>query len=385
MNIIYFTTAQNDSDYKHFQSLWSKDINPSNQTFHNKLIRCLAIKNHVEVISVRPFSKQSCKSKGLPKKKKIDGNITWDYLSIPYLKEFKYPHCNIQVKAILSKIKDALIITDTINPTVLTLATSYAKRSKKKIIGVCTDSPSNITGTTRRYTLYCLKHSKQLDGYITLTSELNELYNEKKKNSLVIEGIVENETPTSKATSYGNYIFYAGTLLPKYGIYDLIKAYNLMPECKHKLVIAGHSGNTQELFKEINGNTNIIFLGNIPNSEVLSLEASSWANINPRPYTEDLDRYSIPSKVIEYLNSGAPVISVKNTKLQKLFYDSVIWSKSSSPVDLSNSIILLDSLNDDDYKRLGKKAKEVAQQYYSLESLSDKLESFLYLFREKRN
>ena len=385
MNIIYFTTAQNASDYKHFQSLWTKDINPSNQTFHNKLIRCLAMKNHVEVISVRPYSKHACKSKGLPKKKKIDENIVWHYLSIPNSKALKYVHCSFQVNAILSREKEGVVITDTINPTVLALATNYAKRTKKKIIGVCTDSPSNITGTSRRYTLFCLKHSKQLDGYITLTGELNELYNVEKKHSLVVEGLVEDETPQSKATSYGDYIFYAGTLLPKYGIYDLIRAYNMMPNFNHKLVIAGHSGNVTEIHKEINGNINIIYLGNIPNSEVLTLEASSWANINPRPYSEDLDRYSIPSKVLEYLNSGSPTISVKNTKLQKLFYDSVIWTKSSSPEDLSNSIMLLDSLNKEDYSRLGKKAKEVTHSYYSLSSLSNKLESFLYLFREKTN
>ena len=72
MRIIYFTTAQDEKDYRSFMNLWKIALNPSNQNFHNKLIRALAIENKVDVISIRPFSRKYMKVKKLPFEEKTD-------------------------------------------------------------------------------------------------------------------------------------------------------------------------------------------------------------------------------------------------------------------------------------------------------------------------
>ena len=79
MRIIYFTTAQEEKDYRSFMNQWKIALNPSNQNFHNKLIRALAIENQVDVISIRPFSRKNMKVKKLPSVEKKEGNITWHY------------------------------------------------------------------------------------------------------------------------------------------------------------------------------------------------------------------------------------------------------------------------------------------------------------------
>ncbi|MFA7384582.1 MAG: hypothetical protein WCZ24_00005, partial [Bacilli bacterium] len=81
-HIIYMTTAMDSSDFNEYLVHWSSPPNPSNQNFHNKLIRSLAINNKVDVISVRPFSRSLCNIKHLKKSDREDGNISWHYIPI---------------------------------------------------------------------------------------------------------------------------------------------------------------------------------------------------------------------------------------------------------------------------------------------------------------
>ena len=41
MKIIYFTTSQDEKDYRSFMNIWKIPLNSSNQNFHNKFIRAL--------------------------------------------------------------------------------------------------------------------------------------------------------------------------------------------------------------------------------------------------------------------------------------------------------------------------------------------------------
>ena len=60
MKIIYVTTSLEENDYVEFNKQWKVSLNPSNQNFHNKMIRALSINNEIDVISIRPFSKTNC-------------------------------------------------------------------------------------------------------------------------------------------------------------------------------------------------------------------------------------------------------------------------------------------------------------------------------------
>ena len=263
MKIVYFTTAMEESAYKQFSSCWTVALNPSNQNFHNKLIRSIGINNSICVISIRPFSKRNCKITKLISETSEDGNIKWNYLSIPKNRLKKTKSCTKQALTILRGInlKETIFITDTINPTVITVANKVNSKLNRPILGVCTDSPSNISGTTRSYTLYLLNQAKNLDGYITLTNGLNDLFNENKKPNIVVEGLVENELPNKGENIYGKYIFFGGALMQKYGIYNLISAYKQLNNMHIKLIICGHHCN-ENLLKSVCPKSKIIFLDN---------------------------------------------------------------------------------------------------------------------------
>lgn len=383
MNIIYFTTAQENNDYNEYLKAWPYPINSSMQMIHNRLIRSLSLRHHVDVISLRPFSKKDCLVKALVKSERITNRIHWHYVSVRRSKIGRYSFTWAQVEKILQNVdKNSIIFTDTINTNVFAMATYSAKRKNMKLIGVCTNSPSNITGTKRSYALNVLKMAKYLDGTVSLTPALNDLYNEKGKPSIVIEGLCEDRLPLPGENKYGRYLFYSGSLYEKYGIYNLIQAFVEMNPPDTKLIICGHhEGKT--FLEAIRRKKNIRYLGALTNLKCIQLQQNAFANINPRPFNEDLDRFTVPSKMLEYLNSSRPTISTKSSRLIKLFQEDAIWMKTGSVEDIKEAIGTLLSLSKEEQDYLAKKAHDHAQQYFSLSNVSLRLEDFLETFFKK--
>ena len=149
MRVIYVTTSIEENDYVDFSKAWSISLNPSNQNFHNKVIRSLATLNQVDVISIRPYSKSKCHLKRLRAENKTIGNINYHYLKIVRRKYFRSPSLNKQVKKLIPSIlnDDVVLVTDTINPRCVQLTSFIKKTYDIPCIGICTDSPFNISGT----------------------------------------------------------------------------------------------------------------------------------------------------------------------------------------------------------------------------------------------
>ena len=379
MRIIYFTTCLEENDFVAFSKKWTIALNSSNQNFHNKMIRALAINNTVDVISIRPFSRAKCHLTKLESETKSNGNITWHYLKVSYFRLLRFTFFRKEIEAFLKRIdkKNVILISDTINPTVIHFANEAKKITSLPLVGICTDSPSNISGTKKSYAKYILENANNLNGYIALTEELNNHFNKNNKPSVIIEGLIENNLPEKKENRYKDYFFFGGALMEKYGVYNLIRAFKELNRPDLKLIICGHHGDNNRIYKTISNNKNIIYLKCLPVADVIQLEIGAIANINPRPYSEDLDRFSIPSKTIEYLSSNSPTISVKNSKLKKKFYDDIIWAKSANPEDLKTAMETVLTFDENERKTMAIKARNKAIDYYSLNSVNKLLNEFL--------
>ena len=382
MNIIYLTTAQDEKDYRSFMKIWKIPLNSSNQNFHEKFIRALSIENKVDVISVRPFSRSKTKVSSLKAETKTIGNISWHYVKRSGGKIARALFTKGQIEKVLKSLdyKHSILITDTINKTLVGVVSSLSEKYSIPTLGVCTDSPSNITGTSRSYTLYLLEHCKNFNGYIALTEGLNELYNPNGKPSYIFEGIVEDREFKVTEENKNPYFFFGGALLERYGVYKLIEAYKELNPKDIDLYICGHHGDKDRIKDVSKGYPGIKFLGLLPMNKVMEYEQKALCSINPRPFSEDLDRYSIPSKTLEYMAMGRPVISVRNTVLMEKFPDELIWVESAHRKDLIPAMEKVIKMKEEQRVKLGEKAKNRVLKLYSIESISKAIQSFLLQF-----
>ena len=388
MKIIYFTTACEKEDYISFSKNWNTSLNTSIQNLHNRLIRSLALTHEVEVISIRPFSKKYCKLRGLPSALTNEGKITWHYLEIKRHKVARFLSAKRQAKKLLSKmnLKDCIILTDTLNPYILNSSTSLAKKYNLPIIGICNNTPSGIHNTGKSYTQFLLSMADDLSGYIAMTSGLNDLYNERSRASLILEGVNESKYKEFDTKKYGKYIFYNGSLEEKYGVYDLIKAFNELNREDLKLVITGYHNFEESKFSSaIMGNPNIFHLGKLNADKILSLENGALMNVNPCPYTEDFDRYLIPVNMLDYLASNTITVSVKNNRLQKYFDEDCIWVNSSDEEDLVNGMKKALDMKKDEKNRIVKKATMDMNKNYSMAIVNKKIILFLKQFLKQKD
>ena len=382
MKIIYFTSTQREKDYRSFINIWRYPLNSSNQNFHHKLIHALAKNNKVEVISVRPFSRTHTRVLYLKKDTIQEDNITWHYLSRRGSRFIRPLTIVPQAKRILKKmdLSDAIFVTDTINTSIIRAVDKLKKKYNRPVIGVCTDSPSNISGTKRSYTLYLLSKSNDFAGYIALTSGLNDLFNPNGKPCYILEGVVEDQVELSQAKEKRPYFFFGGAMMEKYGIYNLIEAFKQLNKKDIDLYLCGHHVDKEKLKMAIKGEANIKNLGLLPVNKVLEYERDAIACINPRPYSEDLDRFSIPSKTLEYMSMGQPVISIKNTILMEKFPHEVIWLDNGSVANIKNALRNVLSMSEEERKVLGEEAKKRVKSLYSISSVGKSIHPFLDQF-----
>ena len=390
MRIIYFTTACKKEDYVSFSKMWDSSLNASIQNLHNRFIRSLALTHEVEVISIRPFSRKYCKLKKLDADTKQEGKITWHYLGIRRHKFSRYLSITKQCNKIIKKmnLKDAIVITDTLNPNVLRNSTRFAKKFNLPIIGVCNNTPSGIHDTGKSYTQLLLDLAGNLTGYIALTSSLNTLYNKYDRANLVFEGILDDTVSKAKDNKYGDYIFYNGSLDPRDGVVELMLAFKALDNPNLKLLISGYYSD-EEVEKVAEDIKNVINLGNIPSDEVIALANNSKLNVNPLPFSEDTDRYFVPSNLADYFNSNSIVLSVRNRRFKKHFENDAIWVDSEETTEgLTNNLLegikAALSLNKENRADMIKKANADVNKLYSMSVINRRTILFLKQFLKQK-
>ena len=371
--IYYFTNALDNESFKNYLKDWKVSPNLSNQNFHNKIIRSLALTNKVDVISIRAINKYfNC----LALRKLIikENNVTWRYPFVSISKVAKFLFLNSRINRVLpKKIEKGTVFVDALNLSLVKSAIKFAHKNGLEICGVCTDNPYNISFVKKSYTDKLIKLANSFDKYVVLTEKINEIYNTNNKPYVVIDGVNEELSNPLPKDIDGDYIYFGGSLMRRYGVYNLIEAFKKLNRKDLKLVLCGHHVNKDELFHAIKNNKNIIYLGPVSYEENASLEKYSIVSVNPRPIDSSLDEYSIPSKSLEALANGTLNITVDNKLLKNKYSDIIIWSKSGEVDDLYDALNVAINMSKSERDALIKKAKEKVMNETSLSSINKKL------------
>lgn len=333
---MYLTSAMDNESFKEYLRDWTVAPNLSNQNFHNKLIRAIATTNDVDVICYRSINIHFKKFE-LPAKVVKENNIHWKYTYCSHSKVAKRLYLFSRIKRVTLFDQKAVFV-DALNLSLLKVALKIRKKYKIKVIAVVTDNPNNISYTTHLYKKRVLKLGKKSDAFITLTPKLNELYNPNGKPNVIIDGISEPFLSFAERKVNGDYIYFGGSLMRRYGVYNLIEAFKNLKRDDLKLVLCGHHVNKDELKKAIDKSENIVYFGSVDYFNNLALEKYALVAVNPRPKDEKLDEYSVPSKTLEFLSNSCLSISVDNPTLKAKYEDCIIWAKSGSVKDLEDAL-----------------------------------------------
>ncbi len=129
-----------------------------------------------------------------------------------------------------------------------------------------------------------------------------------------------------------------------------------------ELHIYGNGPYVDELQKVTQEHPNVIYHGIAMNDEVVRAEIEADLLINPRPTHEEFTKYSFPSKNMEYMASGTPVLTTNLPGMPEEYKQYVYLIENESAEGIARairSVLLVDSCT---HNRRGTAAQEFVLQ-----------------------
>lgn len=184
------------------------------------------------------------------------------------------------------------------------------------------------------------KCMSRIDRFVLLTEQMKQPLGVGNRPYTVMEGVC-----TAKPSDYARdrasdkkAILYAGSLNKQFGIDVLVEAFEQIPNEDYELWICG-GGDYQENIEEIaRRDERIKFFGFVTKDKVAQLQSRATVLVNPRQNIGEYTKYSFPSKTMEYLLSGVPVVAYKLDGIPDEYDEYFYYVQDNTPQALSRAL-----------------------------------------------
>lgn len=259
------------------------------------------------------------------------------------------------------------VMTYSIPPFLASDVIKYANRYHVKAVAIVPDLPGDmyindkanflISGMKRVYLSSALKVQGMYDGYIYLTEEMRSVVAPDKPYT-VMEGIASDSdiSGISVEKAPRRSVMYAGMLHEKYGILRLLDAFELADIPDVDLWLFGDGTAAEQVRERAESNPKIKYFGTRPRSEILQYERQATLLLNPRDPADEFTKYSFPSKTIEYMLSGTPLLTTELKGIPSEYFEHVFTAKDNGAQTLALAMREALSHSDEELKRMGEEA-----------------------------
>ncbi|WP_455785485.1 glycosyltransferase [Butyricimonas faecihominis] len=242
------------------------------------------------------------------------------------------------------------VIMYAVNPVFMIPLMILKPFRKYKLTTICSEVPNyrrykKGVGSSIKKAILSFFNSK-FDKYVFLTKSMSEVVNIGNKPYIVMEGIASETQYIADKEPRKNIVMYAGGLHSDNKVDVLIQA-AIQNKNIEECVICGSGPQEGELKKLAAGNSKVKFLGRLSHENVLQLERQAKILVNLRDKNNILTKYSFPSKLMEYLSSGAWVISTKLDGIPEEYFDYIEPLEQNDVRNLSDLFDKLLTLSED--------------------------------------
>lgn len=228
------------------------------------------------------------------------------------------------------------------------------------------------------YIWLCRKVISITDYFVFITKYMVDFY--PKRPYSITEGFTDSKINDELIIEYSNKnaIMYAGALFEKFGVKLLINTF-IKLKGDYELWLFGSGDMEAEVIKTAKKDPRIKYFGNRPNEEVLSYEKKAKLLINPRFSDNEFTKFSFPSKLMEYMASGTPVLTTKLPGIPDDYLDKMFYIESETKEGFEQSILDCLSKSQKELDVFGESAKSyVLQEKNNFMQIKKILESMNY-------
>lgn len=260
--------------------------------------------------------------------------------------------------------RDTVVIYDVLVVSASMGALWAAKLRGLKKVGIVTDLPK-FQPIAQNAALLRMNDRivEAADGYIFLTKQMNEEVNKAGKPHLVLEGHVDAEMQERQHEPFSDgvkKVIYAGAVEKIYGIERLCEAFLAVAHPNEILHIFGNGDYAEALRQLDREQENIVYHGNRPNAQIVEAELSASLLVNPRPTDGEFTKYSFPSKTLEYMVSGTPVLTSRLAGIPQEYENYIFYFDDNTSESLGKQIRAILDLPTEVLKMKGEAAKQFA-------------------------
>lgn len=347
MQILYGYSNCTDKKYREIVSENHVAVLQPDQKYHGLLIRGLS-NNGVKVLcfSGLPINRSVTSKVLIYEKDEVEENAYFHYyttFNIPIIRQLMIFFAAFFNVLFTSKREETYAICDCLN-----IANAYGmllacKIRRISIFTIVTDLPDMMSDNfILRGVNNCL--FRAVDGFIFLTEQMNQRLNKKNKPYLVLEGHVDANAPSLnneckwERENGKKVIIYAGSILKLYGIQNLTEGFLKADIPNAELWIYGDGDYREELIEIEKHNPSVKYKGVCNNQEVVQAELRAALLVNPRPTAPEYTKYSFPSKNMEYMVSGTPLLTTKLPGMSKEYYPYVYLFEDETSDGIAKSL-----------------------------------------------
>jgi len=170
------------------------------------------------------------------------------------------------------------------------------------------------------------KYIAGVDAFVLLTEAMKDALYVGTRPYMVVEGIVDEipEMHEEKPASDGiKRIVYAGKMNIKFGIKELVDAFMKIEDENYQLILCGDGDARSYVEEKMKADHRIDYKGQVTAAKAKEYIQSADVLVNPRPNNEEYTKYSFPSKTIEYLLSGKPVVAYMLDGMPDIYRDFI--------------------------------------------------------------
>ncbi|MDA3884550.1 MAG: glycosyltransferase [Candidatus Delongbacteria bacterium] len=310
------------------------------------------------------------------------------------IKILELPYCNTTLLKIITRFFSGLyyslkkyyrvknkggVIVYSVHVPFMLIGYIVSRLFKIDLVCIWTDPPSvrsnkenKFKSKLRNFELLVSKFlMKKADKLIVLTKYLAEDF-APKKPYIVVEGILDldNLKKVDFSNSKKNCIkfVYTGSLSKRYGIENIVKGFTLSKNSALILEIYGKGDFEDELKSICNNHNNIVYKGFLTGNNITKVQQESDFLINARSDEDEYTKYSFPSKTLEYMVSGNPVITTMLSGIPEEYRDYLIVLENNDPETIMNAVEKATFMTHKERKELSKRAFDfVANKNYIIQ------------------
>lgn len=228
--------------------------------------------------------------------------------------------------------------------------------------------------------------ARHIDGFVLLTRFMADRLQLSDGQYVVVEGIAEPATDTSFDHSgplgaTRRIFLYSGTLAARYGVLDLVQAFRNVRDSNAELWICGTGDSVERIRAAAREDSRIRYLGQVSRDEARKLQQQATVLVNPRRPEGDFTRYSFPSKTLEYMASGRPVLMNRLAGIPDEYTAYYFRPPSSDMQGLMKAIQWMVKCDLEEIQSMGNRARDFVLEQKNAASQCRKIVELIASFR----